>query len=171
VRVRWEQEIKGAGRRGAHLMSRVYCFTYARSGGGRPHGRWERTSFARASTGTNPYTDGQSRSEFVRSHEACRRICADRVGREETCRCLYASPQGNTGSTAGYRRRYASAVGGCHTKHGHFVLDRDEYICQMGGLPTHKGTGRRMTSTGIPEGSGEGVGSYILPLPPIVPSA
>lgn len=87
-----------------------------------------------------PYEAGQSRPDFTKAHEACRRNLLDEKGRPDDCLCGECkSRKGITTALtvppSARRRRAASR----HSKHRKFVLTRDNYVCQICGLPTDPG--------------------------------
>lgn len=80
---------------------------------------------------------GQSRADFANEHEACRRAILDRRGRSDNCRCAECKRRkGITDvlSVPPSARKRGSSSG--HSKHRRSVLERDNYVCQICGLPT-----------------------------------
>lgn len=83
-----------------------------------------------------PHAAGQTRPEFAKQHEACRRAILDREGRDDACRCVECKTRkGITNKLSVPPSRRKRGVSG-HSKHRKFVLDRDGYVCQICGLPT-----------------------------------
>ncbi|MHC6592914.1 HNH endonuclease [Arthrobacter sp. C152] len=81
---------------------------------------------------------GQSRADFVAEHEVCRRSILDKRGRSDNCRCAECKRRkGITDvlSVPPSVRKRGSSSG--HSKHRKFVLERDNYVCQVCGLPTY----------------------------------
>jgi 5-methylcytosine-specific restriction endonuclease McrA len=86
------------------------------------------------------YTIGFDRNEpgtplgdFPRQHEKCRAIFIEKKGRGDDCLCAECKARKNITQALPRRGQRRPTF---HGKHRLSVLERDEYVCQICGLPT-----------------------------------
>lgn len=121
----------------SHSRSRDYCSTMCKLMRRAAANSLGTCLVCQATYWSGPREAAQSRADFAKEHEACRRALLDREGRSDNCRCaecklrkgisdvLSVPPSaGKRGSSSG------------HSKHRRSVLARDSYVCQICGLPT-----------------------------------
>lgn len=79
---------------------------------------------------------GQSREEFSKEHESCRREALDREGRDDACRCIECKARKGITTTLSVSPSMRRRQKRRYSKHRIFVLKRDAYVCQVCGLAT-----------------------------------
>lgn len=123
----------------AHLKSRDYCCNMCSILRRAAGGTLGTCMVCDSAYWPGPCEAGQSRAEFVKEHEPCRKNALDQNGRDDACRCGECKERkGITEALSvppSARKRRVSR----HSKHRQFVLDRDGYVCQICGLPTDPG--------------------------------
>jgi 5-methylcytosine-specific restriction endonuclease McrA len=120
----------------AHLRSRDYCSNICKLLRRAAAGTLGTCYVCHSVYWNEPYAAGQSRADFEKEHEVCRRTVLDREGRDDACRCGECKKRKGITEVLSVppsvRKRGVSR----HSKHRRFVLDRDGYVCQICGLPT-----------------------------------
>lgn len=120
----------------AHLRSRDYCSNLCGVFRRAAAGMYARCLFCHSDFWKEPYEAGQSRAEFAKEHEVCRRAALDQGGRDDACRCVECKRRKGIIDALSVPPSARRRSGSRHSKHRKFVLDRDGYVCQICGLPT-----------------------------------
>jgi hypothetical protein len=121
----------------SHHRGRDYCTTICRVIRSAAGGAWGTCIVCNTAYRPGPYEAGKSRTDFVKEHEVCRRTLLDEGARPDDCRCVECKRRKGITTTLtvppSVRKRRAASH---HSKHRKFILERDNYICQVCGLPT-----------------------------------
>ncbi|WP_430228248.1 HNH endonuclease [Pseudarthrobacter oxydans] len=76
---------------------------------------------------------GTPLGDFHGQHVACRATFLEKVGREDDCRCAQCKKRKDIADTLPRKGQRRATF---HGKHRQTILERDNYICQICGLPT-----------------------------------
>ncbi|WP_373427668.1 HNH endonuclease [Arthrobacter sp. B2I5] len=76
---------------------------------------------------------GTPLGDFPAQHVACRALFLEEVGREDDCRCAECKKRKDIADALPKKGQRRATF---HGKHRQTVLERDNFICQICGLPT-----------------------------------
>lgn len=126
----------------AHLPSRVFCCglcsVYFRMAASWPLISADYAVCPHCKEGLSQaaYEAGTSREKFVKNHEGCRKAALDLDGRPDDCRCPECKYRKGITTALPVAPSARKRAGSGHSKHRRFVLERDNFVCQICGLPT-----------------------------------